>query len=192
MIFRPFEEKDTEELLTRVSECLTEGESVIREIRENIAAGNYFGGVAEEDGRFLGFATAREGFGFTVPHPELEEEIRKMFPKGRFFVGDEMWVSEEARGQGVAGKCLKITRDELVRRGGNYWLTELWVYPDGHSPVKDVAEGCGEKMYEKLVPMFYRDLGKYGMSCPICGDDCKCSAMVRVYQLKPEEEGKNG
>ncbi len=188
MIFRPFEEKDTEELILRVRQNLTEGDPVVQGIRDNVAIGNYFGGVAEEDGKFLGFATAKEGFEFTVPHPKLEKEIRDLFPGKRFFVGDQMWVSPEARGHGVAGRMLEITRQEVLARGGDYWLTELWVYPDGKSPVKDVAEGCGEKVFERLVPMFYKDQDRYGLKCPICGDHCRCSAMVRVYHVTDREK----
>ena len=62
-------------------------------------------------------------------------------------------------------------------------LVEIWIYPDGRSPGKAPQETLGEIIYQKKVPMFYKNLAHYRMRCPICGDVCTCGAYIDLAKI---------
>ena len=71
----------------------------------------------------------------------------------------------------------------LIQKGFDYFLAEIWIYPDGCSPAKEVFETMGRIVWQKRIDGFYSQFPRYGMSCPICGDNCVCGAWVEVMEL---------
>ena len=68
--------------------------------------------------------------------------------------------------------------------GAKYFLGEFWIYPYKTLPAMYLVPADGLNLvYEQRVERFYRDLPRYGMSCPICGAECKCGALIRLFSL---------
>ncbi len=187
MKLRRFTPEDTEDLIRGTNDFLTSGETVGETIRHCVRDGNYYGFVVEDEGDLVAFQTYKKGIDFTLPKPELTEEIEAKFPGLTLFTGDTMFVGERARHRGIASRFITLTRADIVSRGGDLMMTEQWVYPDGRSPINDLTGKFGELVYEKKIPGFYKDLGKYGMRCSICGDNCKCGAVIKIHAVKYRE-----
>ena len=85
--------------------------------------------------------------------------------------------------ESIGTEMTRRARDMMLRLGGEYFLGELWVYPDGRRPSATPTNDYGETVYEEYVPYFYKDLDKYGMKCVVCGDHCRCGAGIRMVRL---------
>ncbi len=184
---------DIPQIIDYTQRFLTNGEEIREEIELSVEEGNYFGIKATDGKEIVGFLTIKKGVQFTVPHPGLEREIRRITNPGCVYYVDGIWVSEDYRHHGISCGLVKRTGSFVKQLGGDYIFIEEWIYPDGHIPVKDVISKWGTPVYEKEVPLFYKDMKKYGMTCPICGSNCKCGALIRLYSVKDiAEEGSTG
>ena len=191
MEFLEITDDDVTEIVRLTLEYLTDGDEVADEIMENVRTGNYFGYKAVKEGKIVGFMTFKQGIGFTTPQPRIEDTIRRIADGKKVFIADGLWVSPDVRGHGVGAKLCRMIGQGIKKAGGDYLLIEEWIYPDGDSPVRALADQWGTPVYDKHVPLFYKDISKYGMTCPICGKDCKCSAKIRLYDtedIKDEEQ----
>ncbi len=179
---------DIEQIINLTIEHLTRGDYVASSMRSAAESGNYFGFKAVENGEMKGFLTFKHGIEFTLPHPELMAEISRLLPEQEVFTGDSFYVEPSCRRRGVGREMMRLSKDEIMEMGGRYFLEEMWVYPDGKIPAKSPTDNFGDSVYEKLVPLFYKDLSRFGMCCPICGEECRCGAYLRVLELKGDSE----
>ena len=186
MEIRKFRDDELEEIVSMTCEHMTGGDLIAEGVRKSYAEGNLYAYKVIEDNETIGFISFKEGIEFTVPHPEITEEIEKLYGHKRVFYGDAVWVSPKARNKGIGTKLLHIMFDGLVEAGADYLMDEYWIYPGGKSKILPLSNVFGEPLYRKLVPGFYSELDKYGMSCPICGKKCKCSAEIIMYEMKGE------
>ena len=46
----------------------------------------------------------------------------------------------------------------------------------------------GKLVWQKRIDGFYKDMERYGMSCPICGRNCVCGAWVELLQIEYPEK----
>jgi hypothetical protein len=60
----------------------------------------------------------------------------------------------------------------------------------GGGPSVTTTNEYGETVYEEYVPHFYQDNEKYGLECAVCGEHCRCGAVVRLVRLG--QTGKAG
>ena len=182
--YEPIAKEDIDMIADLTAEHLTHGDYVLNEIRTSAKTENYYGVKAMEDGKLVGYLTFKRGIEFTLPHPELTEEIVQISSGEYVFTGDAISVDSNFRRRGVARELTLRARDQMLALGGRYFLGELWVHPDGSVPARTPTEYYGETVFEEYVPFFYRDLPRYGMCCPICGEDCRCGALMRLVRLK--------
>ncbi len=185
MEFSNITEDDIKGIVSLTQKHLTDGEYVEACILRQVKAGNYFGVKATSDGELAGFLTFKEGIDFTYPHPELEEEMKKESKGRKVFNGDAIYVNPKFRKCGIGGHLTAMARDRMIELGGYYFLGELWIHPDGKIPALTPTAIYGETEFKKIVPMFYKDIGKYGLVCPICGENCICGAVVCLIRLDP-------
>ena len=180
----------TERDLPRVTELcaryLTEGQVIADEMYAGWSRGDCLGYKAVVDGRIIGLLTVRRGIQLTYPHPELERELREFVGDRPVCCGDAILILPEYRGRGIHDRLTLAVRRELRRQGVKLMLTENWIYPDGRVPSKKGAALFGRLVYEKVVPDFYRDLKRYGMRCPICGENCVCGAWLHIWEIQEE------
>jgi GNAT superfamily N-acetyltransferase len=188
MEFKYITKDDIGPIIDLTLEHLTNGDYISKEISRAVEEGNYYGVKAVENGVLAGFNTYKRGIEFTLPHPELTEVISKLAPEESVFNGDAFYVDQRFRRKGIGRELTFRARDHMMALGGRYFLGELWVYPDGIIPASTPNSYYGDTVFERLVPFFYRDLPRYGMRCPICGEDCRCSAVVRLARFKGDKE----
>ena len=174
--------EDLPQITELYSHYLTAGQSLSDATYAAWESGGCLGTKAVDDGKIVGFFSLRPGFELTYPHPELEEEIRKIVAGQRLYTVDGMLVLRPYRGSGLAHRLIAETLPAL-RELADLVLVEIWIYPDGRSPGKDPQETLGEIIYQKKVPMFYKNLAHYRMRCPICGDVCTCGAYIDLAKI---------
>lgn len=178
------EEKDLEQIIDLYETHLNSGEYISDSINTAFFDEDYIGFKACDDGKMIGFFTVREEIGFTYPHPELEKEIRELAGTRKVYTIDAIFMLEEYRGKGIAGKLIHLTRERLLEKKADLVLGELWIYPDGSVPAQAPARGIGKTIYQKKVPMFYSRLKEYGIKCPLCGENCKCGALIELLEVR--------
>ena len=183
MDYRKIGAEDVEVIAIMTAHYLTEGEYVVNSIRKAAARGIYFGVKAMEGGRMTGYLTLRSGIDFTVPHPELERKIRGLAREEEICTGDAFYVSPQFRRRGIGSELTRLSRQYMVSLGFRYFMGELWIHPDGGIPAGTPTELYGQTIFEEYVPLFYKDLPRYGMRCPICGENCRCGAVLRLVRL---------
>ena len=188
VVYKPITKDDVGQIIDLTMRYLTHGDYIADEISRSVRKGNYYGVMALEDGNVVGFNAVKRGIEFTLPQPELEAEIAKLVPNELVFNGDTFYVDSRYRRRGIGRELTLIAKDQILALGGRYFLGELWVHPDGSTPASSSNQCYGETVFEQLVPLFYRELPRYGMCCPICGEDCRCGAVIRLTRLKGDME----
>ena len=179
---------DIENIVHITLDNLTGGMAISNEMENHVKAGNYFGIKATENGDMKGFIAVTKGIEFTLPHPELEEELSKRFPREMVMTGDGAYVDPSCRRKGICSELVHRMMKQMLDMGCHYLLAELWEHPDGVVPMKTPVELFGTPVFEKRIPLFYKDISHYGMICPICGTNCKCSALVRVIDIRANHD----
>jgi ribosomal protein S18 acetylase RimI-like enzyme len=186
--YSELEEKDFPEFLRLYEEYLNSGEYIRKTLEESLLKPGYVGIKAEAGGEIIGLFTGKQGLDFTCPHPELEKELEPYMRGHKYFSVDAQLVKPEYRHHHVAAKMVDRVREEILKQGCEYYIAEMWVYPDGSIPAEESMERMGRVVYRKLVPDFYKDLYKYGIGCPVCGKYCKCGALIEVMDIHEKEK----
>lgn len=181
--YREIMDQDIPLIVSLFAEYLNGGESISESIREAWKHNELMGYIATEDGKPAGFLTMREGISFTYPHPVLEKEIAGLVQGERIAYCDAILILPEYRCEGVAHRLAQSSRELLRRKGFVYYLSEIWVYPDGQAPSRPILETMGTLVWQKKIDMFYSELDAYDMTCPICGRKCLCGAWIDVMKL---------
>ncbi len=178
-----FCKEDIDTLTEYYSRYLNDGEGLIDFIRTAAEGDGYFGSKAVENGTIVGFFTFQLGMMFTYPRPDLIEKLEKRTGGKKTVTVDTLVVLPEKRGKGVAGSLRERNSRLLKERGISFMLAESWIYPDGRVPSFRVYADMGRIVFEEKIPLFYKDLGKYGITCPICGSECRCGADILLTEL---------
>ncbi len=184
MEYVDFEINDIDELVLYYGKYLNDGDELLSFIKDAAGKETYFGSKAVENGKTAGFFTFQEGVCFTCPHESLTEKIHALTDGEKTVTVDTLLVLPEMRFKGIAGNLRKRNAFLLKERGISFVLAESWVYPDGRVPSFKVYEDMGSIIYDELFPMFYKDLDKYGISCPICGKVCRCGARILLIDVR--------
>lgn len=184
LTLKPIAKADLPQITSLYSTYLTAGQSLTEGTYAVWEKGGCLGTKAvDDDGSIAGFFSLRPGLELTYPHPDIEREIREIVAGRRIYTVDGMLVLSKYRGHGLARRLIAETLPEL-RKCTELVLVEVWIYPNGRSPGKVPQETLGEIIYSKKVPMFYKDLPRYRMRCPICGASCVCGAYIDVAKIK--------
>lgn len=178
------EEKDLDQVITLYETYLNSGDYIRNAMRTEFYTDDYLGIKACDGDKLVGFFSGQGGIGFTCPHPRLESEIRKVAGDRKLYTPDGLLVLEDYREKGVAGELVRRMKEALLFQQVELALVELWIYPDGSVPAQKPLRGIGKAVYQKKIPLFYRDLKKYNIKCPICGDDCRCGALIELLEVK--------
>ena len=99
-----------------------------------------------------------------------------------------MLVLPGYRHKGIAHELASRVHTLLLQLGYTYLLAETWIYPDGFIPAKPLFESLGKVVWQRRFDGFYRDLKKYDMRCPICGENCICGALIELMELVPRAD----
>ena len=172
-------DEDIDAILALADRHLTHGYYVAREASRR----NYYGVKVEDGDQMVGFLTFKEGIDLTLPHAELERKIRAMAADGMIVNGEAVFVNPAYRKCGLGGEMMRRSLSMMRAMGAKYLLLEFWIYPDMKIPSLRLPDASLRILYEERLERFYRDLPRYGMTCPICGGDCKCGALVRLFSL---------
>ncbi|OKY25919.1 GNAT family N-acetyltransferase [Thalassotalea sp. PP2-459] len=83
-------------------------------------------------------------------------------------------VDEHYRGYGIGSKLLTLSIDAVKQQGAKAGVSHLWMQSPGNSAVKYFTK-CGGVLITKH-PDRWNELSKQGYMCPVCNNDCHCSA----------------
>lgn len=83
-------------------------------------------------------------------------------------------VDQAYRGHGIGSKLLALSVEAIKQQGAKAGVSHLWMQSPGNSAVKYFTK-CGGKLV-KEHPARWNELSQQGYLCPICHDDCHCSA----------------
>lgn len=189
-------ERNDEDALVEMYETYLNSGRVIRDyIREGLENKDFVGVkcVDTETGKTVGILSARPGIQFTCPHPDLEKIIRERWGSEGAYTGDMLVVDPAYRGRGIARELAKQLRIGLLKKHASYFLQEQWLrHKDGKIPAKNPMMNVGEATLVTVDKNFYSNLGEVGLTCPDCGENCKCGAVVSVIEFHyPQDEEAN-
>lgn len=176
-------ENDLDELIKFYRIYLNDGSNVDKYVSEGINSEHFVGYKCCSDGKMVGVLTARYGIDFTYPHKELNDDISALCKGKSIYTLDAIAVIPEYRKSGVASEITRLVMKQIKEYGGELSLMEMWIHPNGYIPVYKMFDVYGKYIYNKEVPLFYKDLKRYGFTCPICGEECRCGALIRVMEL---------
>lgn len=183
VIYSVIEEEELEQVIALYEAHLNSGGYIRNALRTEFHTGDYLGIKACDGDKLVGFFTGQGGIGFTYPHPELEREVLEWAGGRKLYTPDGLFVLEEYRKKGIAGELVRLMKEALLSKNVELALVELWIYPDGSVPAKKPLAGIGKAVWQKEIPLFYKDLKQYQIKCPICGDDCTCGAMIELLEV---------
>ena len=178
-----FKKSDLNELISFYKRFLNDGEELFSSIRDACRADEYFGSKAVDKGKTVGFFTFQKGALFTCPHPELLKKISDIAGDKNIFTVDSLMILPEYRRLGVANSMAVRNSGLLRERNADFLMAESWIYPDGRAPSLKIYENMGEVVFKKKTLLFYKDAFSLGITCPICGDHCRCGAWVLLVRL---------
>lgn len=182
--YKPLTQADLPGMAEIFRKFLNDGPEVEDYLRQGMEMPGYVG-IKCTDGQVLAAVlTARPGVEFTYPKPELEEMILERWKGKRFYTGEMVTVLPAYRGQGVARTMTLQWAQAMRENGGEYLMLELWDKKDGDVPASGMIKYIGTLEESWVIPDFYKDLHKYGMTCPDCSPGpCTCGATVAVIRL---------
>lgn len=178
---------DLDEMFYFYETYLNEGEFMRDQLREEIEDESFVGYKAVEDGKTVGICFGKDKLELTYPHPRLEQKIMKAKGNLKLHCVDAMVVDKDYRYMGVSTGMLKAYKEEIADKGYDLIFGEIWIYPDGNMPVNKPMMTFGKPYWESVEKMYYRNLSKYGLTCPVCGKKCICGAKLTLYNFEREE-----
>lgn len=184
----PITKQDSNQIADLYEQYLNSGAYARSCITNSITQNGFAGYKAVENNQIAGYISGTPEIQFTYPHPKLENSLKTVFPNARIFSFDALLVIPKYRHQGLAGRLGRRLLADVKQKDYHFILTELWVHPNGTIPANVIAAEWGELAYEKYCQRFYEKLSDYNMYCPLCGTDCICGAIVRLYRVGNKEE----
>lgn len=83
-------------------------------------------------------------------------------------------VDENYRGYGIGSQLLQLAIKAAKKQGAKAGVSHLWMQSPGNSAVKYFTK-CGGKLI-KEHPDRWHELSLAGYDCPVCQNECHCSA----------------
>ena len=186
LIYAKPEAKDESEITWMYETYLNEGDSIREYVREGLQDSGFVGVkcVDSDTGKMVGILCARPGIQFTCDHPELVDIIQKRWGTKGVYTGDMLIVDPAYRGHGIAEEMAVRLKEALMEQHAVCMVMEKWLrYKEGDVPAMNPMKHAGEAVVITIDRHFYKDLAKYGLTCPECGADCKCGALISVLEL---------
>lgn len=181
--YKKMTKSDFPEWFRLYEEYLNSGDYIEDTLRRSMESPHFVGIKAEDEGKMIGFLSGTDEMEFTYPHEAKYRRIMNVIDDEKYFSPDSLLVLPEYRGNGIADTMMDQMKDILHKKRYKYFAVEIWVYADGRSPARIPYERMGEVLYKERAPLFYRKSKKYGIKCPICGENCKCGALLEVMKL---------
>lgn len=183
-------ESDLEEVCNLYFKYLNEGEYIKGQIENEIKSEFFIGFKAKVDNKIVALSYGTRGMGFTYPREDIESELFDFlknydanFNECEIFSSDALLVLPDFRHNGLANKLMLLLRESLIKTGYKYVFVEMWRHIDGFVPAEAPHDLLGEVIYRKEYLNFYNKLIDFGITCPICGRDCKCGAQIEIIKL---------
>ncbi|MFD1619253.1 GNAT family N-acetyltransferase [Thalassotalea marina] len=90
-------------------------------------------------------------------------------------------VDQHYRGYGIGSKLLSLSINAITKQGATAGVSHLWMQSPGNSAVKYFTK-CGGQLI-KEHPDRWNELSQKGYLCPICHNDCHCSAAEMLIRF---------
>ena len=174
---------------------LNAGPAIREQVHEQLLDPGFIGVKCVDTDRdaIVGILCAHPGIHFTCAHPELERVIEKRWGKAGVYTGDMLVVDPAYRGHGVASKMAKELRRKMRAGGAVCMVMEQWLRSkEKDVPAMNPMRDAGDPILIAVDQRFYRDLSKYGLTCPECGEDCECGAVISVIDFQALWRGEKG
>ena len=145
--------------------------------------------VDSETGKLAGLVMYTPGISFSCCYPELVKEVEDYTNDGVVYTGESIFVDDSYRGQNIAHTIEEYSRgrmEDIQKTLGKplYALHELWVYPNGKIPALRIVRDVFKIDHDLgIIQGFYRDYFKNGFLCPVCGENCQCSAQIVLSRI---------
>lgn len=168
---------------------LNAGPSVRDYIRTGLRTEGFVGYkcVDTETGKTIGVMSARPGIEFTCDHPELVEMVEERWGTQGVYTVDLQVVEPAYRKHGVGKQLAVLLQQGLRENHAVCMVLELWIRHWEHDvpALHNMQNAWGDTNIVTLtvVDDFYKNLADYGLTCPECGTDCKCGALIAVLVL---------
>lgn len=183
-------ERGDEDVVTQFYETyLNSGPSIRDYVHRGLEAEGFVGYkcVDTETGRFVGMISARPGIEFTCDHPELVEMVKEKWGTRGVYTGDMIVVDPAYRKHGVGRQLAVLLRQGLRENHAVCMVMELWLrYQEGDVPALHPLQNAWKDFNIVdlcVVKDFYKNLADYGLTCPECGSNCKCGALICALVL---------
>ena len=184
LVYERTTEQDLPEMAAIFRAFLNDGEEVEEYLRKGMETPGYIGIKCMDGDRMVAVLTAKPGVEFTYPKPEISAEIARRWPGKVIYTGEMVTVLPQYRGRGIARTMTLQWAEAMRQAGGEYLMLELWNKKDGDEPASGMLKYIGTVEESWHFPDFYKDLHKYGMSCPDCAPGpCTCGATVVMVKL---------
>lgn len=175
---------DLPDLIKLYRGYLNDGDAIDRYIRGNFETDGYIAVKCVCDGKTVGVISANKGLEFTCGHEDLIEKIYKELGNKDIYCGEMLAVLPEFRNQGIAKGLAQRLAEELKEKKARYLVLEEWQRSIEHdTPANGIVKYLGTSETVCIDPEFYKDLAKYGLTCPQCGQNCTCGAKVIIITL---------
>jgi len=182
MIYDALSIDDLDEVSGLYRRYLNGGDTVREMLRGWFEAPRFTGVKCLDGGAIVGATSAKAGVEFTCGHEDIARLVKERWAGYDIFTWDLMIVLPEFRGHRIATNLVLKLRENLKKLGCERLIAEGWV-------IKAQARCLNFNVYKYMGPQtdvgeypdFYRDIGKFGMTCPVCGNaECVCGAVVSV------------
>ncbi len=131
----------------------------------------------------IGFAFLEQGMVLTGDRTDYLEEIRRDIGNDEIWSGAAFAVLDAYQGMKIGSALFLHGLMALSGIGVKHLLLEIWVRPDGYMPSNTNLATAGSYTEYGIVPDFYYDASRNGYLCPVCGDECHCSAKIAVVHI---------
>lgn len=184
-----------EDAITEMYETyLNAGPAIREQVHEQLLDPMFVGVkcVDTERENMVGILCAHPGIHFTCAHPELVRVIEKRWGTKGIYTGDMLVVDPAYRGHGVASRMATELRQKMKARGAVCMVMEQWLRSkEKDVPAMNPMRDAGDPILIAVDQRFYRNLSQYGLTCPECGEDCQCGAVISVIDFQVPWRGEN-
>jgi len=182
--YERIQEADLEAMTAIYKRYLNKGESIGSQIRQGFYESQFVGvKCIDKTGGICGIISGFKGIRFTCGHEELVNKIKKKYKDESIYTTEMLVVLPGKRHQGIGEELVRRFKKQLDQTDAKYLLSELWRKPGGKVPGKVIVEVLGNEVEHWYLANFYKDLAKYKLTCPICGENCICGADISLIKL---------
>ena len=153
--------------------------------------------VDSETGKIVGVIMYTPGISFSCSYPRIVKKVENLAGNIPVYTGEAIFVEDEYRNRHIARNFEIKIREKIANiakaKGTNiYVLHEMWVYPNGKTPAYGLVSTVFNICHDfGVIPRFYRDYFKNESLCPICGENCVCSARITISEIGSETDPVN-